>query len=519
MSTNQTNRTRNSIYNLVSGSFGQLLIVFLTFITRSVFLKVLGSEYLGINGLFSNILSMLSLAELGVGTAITYNLYKPIAEQDDHRILLLMKFYKLAYRVIGLVILVMGILLLPFLRFLIKDYNSLQSLNINIYLIFCLYLLQSISTYLFFAYKNTLITAHQMQYKLNMTMCLFTIGVNLVQILVLFVFRSFILYTVVVIIFNISQNIVFSIMTDRMFPYMKKKITESLSIAEIKALFKDCYALFLYKINYVVINSTDNIVISSFIGIITVGLYSNYLLIYKAIKQVLDMFYIAVTASLGNLNVTADANHKYKIYEAFNFITALLFGTAAIGVFVVGDSFINRWLGTKYVIAQPFSLLLGIEIYTLGIRTVLAKFRNTMGLFQQGKYRPVAGIIINVIVSILLVKPLGIYGVMIGTIVADCATFVWFDPIIIHKYGFGGKHHVSLYFRKFIKYVLITCLAGAISWSICSLVDGAEWLLIILKSGICIFVSCAMFVLFNLKSHELNYFTNLFLRIARRKIN
>lgn len=277
-------RITNTFYNFTSSIGGQLLTIIMQFAVRSVFINTLGKSYLGINGLFSNILSMLSLAELGVGSAILFKLYEPIAHDDHHRIALLMKFYKNAYWVIGLAVAAIGICLIPFLPNLINDYDKLEALHINAAFIFLLYLLRSVSTYLFFAYKSAIVKANQKEYLLNVISYVFTVGAGIVQIIFLWIWPSFEVYVLLSVLQIIFQNVACAYLSDKMYPYINEKTSENIGIGEVKEIFKDCAALFLYKLNGVVLKATDNIVLSMFMGLDMVALYSNYYVFYTSIN-------------------------------------------------------------------------------------------------------------------------------------------------------------------------------------------------------------------------------------------
>ena len=482
----KNSRTTNTFYNFTTSVGGQLLGIIMKFVVQTVFIHTLGREYLGINSLFSNILQMLSLAELGVGNAILFKLYDPIAHDDKKRITVLINFYKTIYRFIGLVVLVIGCCLIPFLRFLIKDYDRLAELNINAAIIFFLYLMQSVSSYLFFAYKSAIVKANQKEYLLNLARYLFTIVSSILQIVCLFIFRNFIVYVAILIISVIGENFTYACIADKLFPYINEKCSEKLRKNEIIEIFKDCGALLLYKLNEMVVKSTDNIVLSAFLGLEMVALYSNYYIFYTTIKALYEKVYGAVAHAIGNLHTTHNEEHEYLIFNVVFLIASIIGGTAFIGIFVVGDEFIRTWIGKSWVLSQPFSFLMGLEIYTMSIRQALGKYRNAMGLFQQAKYRPLAGMIINIIVSVSLVNVWGITGVITGTLVADWTTFMWFDPIILHKYGFGGKHSVLQYYIKIIKNLLLILVIAGTDYMICqNFFVGHGWLSVILHAIIC----------------------------------
>lgn len=502
----KNSRTTNTLYNFTSSIGGQFITILMHFVTRTAFIATLGKSYLGINGLFSNILTVLSLAEFGVGSAILFKLYEPISKEDHHRIAVLMKFYKSAYRVIGIGVAAVGICLIPFLPMLISDYDKLHTLNINAPFIFCLFLFKTVSSYLFFAYRSAIIQANQKEYLINIISYIFTVAAGIVQIICLYLFHDFIIYVVISILQVIGQNIACAILSDKMYPYIKENTSDRLEKTEIIGIVKDCGALFLYKLNNVVLKATDNIVISMFLGLETVGEYSNYYILYTTINTLFAKVYNAVSHSLGNLHTGTDRKHEYKIFEAVMLITAILGGTAFIGIFVCADELVYSWIGSEWLLAQPFSFLMGLELYTLSFRIALSKYRTTMGLFQQAKWRPLFGMIINLVVSVALVRSWGICGVLVGTIVADWTTMMWFDPIIIHKYGFENVVPVQQYFFKILKYFITVCAVGGIDYFICSnFYVGHKWASVIVHALLCGITVPGALIALNIRSAEGQY--------------
>lgn len=486
LSSNKTSRTRNSIFNIITGFGGQFLSILLNFITRTVFISVLGKEYLGINGLFADILTMLSLTELGLDTAINFKLYKPLATGDRQRVRVLMKFYRDAYRAVAVVMSVLGICLIPALPIIIHDYDSLANLNINAVFIFLIYLTQSVSSYLFFAYEAAIVKADQHEYLLNISRYVVQILASISQILILIIRKNFVEYTISLVIFTILQNVVNAYIARKKYHWAFQKTSESLEKAEIKSIFKDLSAIFVYRVNNVILKATDNIVLSAFIGLVIVGLYSNYLTIFNAIILLLGRFYTAISASVGNLFAVSDANKKYQFFELVNLITMILYGTAAVGITVTINELIQAWIGSDYVIAQPFPLLIGLEILFSGIRSNLNGVRNATGVFRQMYWRPLLGAVVNIVISIALVNPLGIYGVIIGTISADFFTFFLIEPFVLHKYSFDGIHPTAHYYFKHLKYMTLLALIGGVDWLICShLTVGLGWISVAIHILIC----------------------------------
>ena len=509
-------RLQNSMLNLMTSIGGQFINILLKFITRTVFIYTLGKAYLGINGLFSDILVMLSITELGFDTALNFKLYKPLAEKDTARIRVLMKFYRQAYNCIGAVILIIGLCFIPLLPILIRDYDTLAPLGINATLVFILYLLQSVSSYLFFAYKSAVVKADQKSYILHVADYAVTIITSIVQILVLLIWKDFVVYTAMLILSNVCRSLVNATIAQKRYSTVFIKTDEKLDRAEIISLFKDCGALFIYKVNGVVLKATDNMVLSAFLGLTTVGLYSNYLLIYTTIKGLLNRFFTAIKASMGNMYAVSDVDKRYSFFETVNFISMILYGTACVGVIVVGDEFIRRWIGKDYVIPMPFAFLMGTEILFLGIKMNLQQIRNISGAFRQMWFRPVLGIIVNLGSSVILVQYIGIYGVILGTIIADITTNFLVDPFIIYKYSLEGFRPASAFYKKNGVYMLTLAAICAVDYMICLLVLPCRgWLSVILHAIICGISVPAGFMLIFSGTHEAQYC----LAMVRRLVN
>ena len=479
-------RTKNSALNITTGIFSRIVMTILSFVSRTVFIEVLGVSYLGINGLFSDVLSLLSLTQLGIGTAIVYRLYKPVAEHDNHRIRLLMKFYKQAYIIIGFTILTLGLLIIPALPFFIKDYHKLEELGINAPIIFILFLVKSVSSYLFFAYRSVIIRVNQKNYILHVVDFFISLATVIIQIVILLLTRDYMVFVGVGIGMVILQNGINAFIAQRMYPNAFKKEKESITKEERNGILKDCGALFIFKVSNVVLKATDTLVLSYFIGLAIIGEYSNYFIFYSTIKLFISNFYNGILSSMGNAYAKESVGKNYFLFEMVNFLTILLNGTACVGLAVCSDELINVWIGEKYVIPQPFAILFGIELLFNGLKINLGQVRIVSGAFRQVWYRPVIGIIINVLVSIILCQFIGICGVLIGTITADILANFTIDPKIIHKYSFNGFKPVSYYYKKNLTFLAILACVGVADFLICrQLTTGYSLLDLLLHIIVC----------------------------------
>ena len=510
-------RTKNSTLNFVTGIGGEFLATALRFVTRTVFIYTLGVQYLGIGSLFVNILAMLSLTELGIDTALNYKLYKPLAERNDKRVRVLLKFYRQAYQVIGSIILLLGLCLIPVLPYLIKDFDSLSALNINAGMIFVLYLLQSVSSYLFFAYRSVVMRANQKKYVLEVAEYAVMLVGNLTQILILILTHNYVLYTSAYVGYYVMRNYVDARIAQHYYPQFFIPEKESLKREEVWDMLKDCGALFLYKLNNVVVKATDNLVLSAFIGLASVGLYSNYLLLFTTINRFFDKMHAAIVASSGNLFAVSDIPPKYRFFLNMNFITVLLYGTAASGVAVCADELITVWIGRDYLITPYFAVLVGIELLFCGMVSGLEQIRQVSGVFRQLWFRPLLSILTNLGVSIWLVKSLGIHGIILGTITS--AVFVGFlvDPFVVYKYSFENYRPVSEYYKKNLFYLGILSAVTAFDIWLCSrLLSGVGWFSLILHALVVVLTVPGALLLICWRSPECQYLVKLSLSIVRK---
>ena len=282
-------RTEYSVMNTTVAFAAQAAAILMGFFTRVIFTRTLSEGYVGINGLFTDILNILSLSELGVGTAITYALYGPIAKKDIEKQQILMRMFRTFYRMTAAFVLTAGLCLIPFLNVLMKDRPDVD----HLVLIYLLYLLNSVVSYLLI-YKKTLVDAHQMNYITVLNHNGFLVLQDICQILVLLTTGNFVLFLIVAVVCTISGNICMSKKADALFPYLKEPCTKKLPKEERQDILKNVKAMLMHKLGNVIVNNTDNLLISSFVGVVTAGIYSNYYLVIGSIRQVLEQALLGV---------------------------------------------------------------------------------------------------------------------------------------------------------------------------------------------------------------------------------
>ncbi len=467
-------RTKNTMKNVQTGAIVQIINKLMAFVVRTVFIKTLNTEYLGVNGLFTNILTILSFAELGIGTAIIFNMYKPVAEDDKEKIKRLMALYKKSYNTIGTIVFVLGLAVIPFMNIIVKDAPNIKE-NLNyIYILF----LANTSISYFFTYKKSIIYAHQKQSVVNNIDSIFYIVKSIAEIIFLVLTRNFIFYLVIQIISTLVENIVVSIKADKMYPYLKDKQVKKLDKQESKGIFDNVKSLVVYKFGGVIMNGTDNILISSMVSVGIVGLCSNYTMVINSVKLIISTALNGVTASVGNLNAVGEPKQKEKVFYQITFVNYIVYSFCAIAFIVLLDPFIKIWLGSKYILGLAVSIALSVSFWVDGLRNPGYTYRTTLGLFQKAKSTPYIGAITNIALSIIFCKWWGVVGIFIATSIAQLVSYSWIDPYLIHKYEF--KTPVSKYFKKFAVYIIVFTISTIVTWGISELVifDGIVGLIL-----------------------------------------
>lgn len=504
-------RVKASINNILFNLVGSITNSLLMFISRTVFINILGTTYLGVNGLLTNVLSMLSLTELGIGTAISFSLYKPIAEKDEKKVISIMAFYKKAYRYIGLFVIISGLIIMPFLKYIIKDYNVIN----NLYIIYLLYLINTAYTY-FFTYKRTLIIADQKGYKLVPFTTIFRIITIIAQIIILFLTKSFILYLIVQLITSLLENIVVNKYIDKKYPILSNK-AEKIEEKELKVIVKNIKAMMLHKIGDFCINSTDNMVISAFVNITAVGIYSNYLMIINTINQFVMIFFNSLTASLGNLIAKESKEKSFEIFNIIDFMGFWIYGFVAVCFYNLMNPFITLWIGPQNLLEKGIVIVVILNYYLTGMRVSVATVKGAAGLYNDDKYVPIIQSIINLVISIILVQRIGLLGVFIGTLISSILP-CWYRPMLIYKKIF--KVSSWIYFIRYFKYfsivvinIIITSLLINLT---CSTLNIFTFIIMMLIS---IIVPNLIILALFWRCEEFKYLLSIATNILRRKFN
>lgn len=505
-------RKKNSLKNMVGTILSNVLTIAIGVIAQAIFIKILGSEYLGLNSLFSNIISMLAIVEMGIGSAIIYNLYKPIADNNIEQIKSLMQFYKKSYRIIALIVTTVGLLIIPLIPSIV-DINSVNNININIYLVYLLFLSDTVFSY-FLSYKRSILYANQKNYTINLIHMGYTVIMNVLQLVVLFQTKNYYLYLIVKIAMRLVENIVITILANKMYPYLKDKKINKLDKKIEDDIFKKVKALFFHKIGGFVINGTDNIIISKFLGLVTVGLYSNYYLIINSVQMVFNQAIQALTASIGNMLVTESVDKQFDIFKKIRFLNFWISTFAGISILIIMDSFITIWIGSEYILPITVLMILVFNFYQRLMRSTYNAFKEAAGIYYEDRFVPIIESILNIAFSIIFVKILGLGGVILGTIASGLVIWCYSYPKYVYKKLFNRSY--LNYSKETLGYLALFVILTICTYYLSTLIIFSNvWLEFISNILIALIVPNIILLLIFAKNENFKYYLNL----IKEKIN
>ncbi|OIM20747.1 hypothetical protein ATX59_07465 [Oenococcus oeni] len=453
-------RTKAAYINSFIAAAAQFINLVFSFVTRFFFIHELGAVYLGLNGLFLNILNILSFAELGIGAAITFSLYKPIHDQDHESVLALMKLFRTIYRLIALIIFVLGMILLPFLQDFIANHNLNATVG-NIYFAFFLALMNVVVSYLL-SYKRSFVIAAQLGYLDSINRLSFNIVTQVLQITFLLTMHNFYIYLFIQLILTFVSNVRITTIANKRFPYLRDlSKAGKVSKEVIDYLKKNVIGMMSAKFGGVVVNGTDNLILSSFIGLTIVGLYSNYTLFLTGLSSVLTQGISAVTSSIGNLGSEAGSLDRQKnVFHQYQYINNLVsvFGSFGLALFI--PDVIAMWAGKSYLLSAFVTFLIIENFFITQLRQSVINVTNAYGLYWFERYKAIAEALSNLIISLVLVAvfKMGIEGVLLGTISSNIFVNSWWEPLIVFQnklHGIWKRYTINYLFALFTGTVLL----------------------------------------------------------------
>lgn len=497
------NRVQNASRNILYGIIQRIYQLIIPFVMRTAMIYCLGVEYLGLDGLFISILSVLNLAELGVGSAMVYSMYKPIVEDDKATIGALMKLYKVYYRIIGCIVLVSGLVVCPFLPKLITG-NIPEGLNI--YILYILNLGSTVLSYWLFAYKNSLLQAYQradVVSKLTMIVNTFR---YLLQFIVLCVFRDYYLFLIIALASQVGINILTALVVDNMYPGYDAK--GEIACSERKRINERIRDLFTAKIGAVVVNSVDTLVISAFLGLTVLAIYQNYYYIITALLSIINIIIYSCTATIGNSIIVETKEKNYCDLKTFTFLISCIAMFCTSCLVCIFQPFMELWVGEKLMFEFSAVICFAIYFFIVQINTLLNTYKDAAGIWHEDRFRPLITAFANLIMNLIFVQFWGIYGVLFSTVFS--MLFIGM-PWLLHNLftTVFDKKNLLEFSIKLLEYSAVAIFITIVSWKIGQTVELNGILLIVIRLMICTVVFCFISILVFHKSDEFKRMVNL----------
>ena len=506
-------RAKNAARSTVFGCILSIYKLIVPFAMRTAMIYFMGVQYLGLNSLFTSILSVLNLAELGVGSAMVYSMYKPIAEDDTEKICSLMRLYRKYYRIIGLVIAVSGVVLIPFLPKLVK--GSIPS-ELNLYILYILNLTATVLTYWLFAYRNCLLMAHQRN-DVSSKVSLITITLQYgIQFAVIIFLQDYYLYIIALLVTQIMSNILTAFVTKRMYPDYTP--VGEVSKDQRKTINRRIKDLFTAKIGAVVVNSADTIVISAFLGLEMLAVYQNYFYLLEAVKGLIGIALGACMAGIGNSLIVESKAKNLNDLNKLTFIIAWISGMCTCCFLCMFQPFMQLWVGENLMLEYTAVICFGVYFFVMEINQLLNIYKDAGGLWHEDRFRPIVTALANLVLNLFLVNFWGIYGVLLSTVLT--ALFIGMPWLLHNLFSvLFEKKELKGYLLKTLSYTFFSALACLICVTVCHFINLSGLIQLIVNMAVCLVISNVLFFIVYYKRAEFIDSVALFDYITKNKLH
>lgn len=482
------NRKKNATRNIIFGTCLKLYQIVVPFLMRTIMIYFMGVQYLGLNSLFTSVLQVLNLAELGVGSAMVYSMYKPVAEHDNNTICALMGLYRKYYRIIGMVVLAAGCVIIPFVPHLIK---SDVPEGINIYVLYVMNLLATVFTYWLYAYKNSILQAYQRNDIVSKVTIITDTIKYILQIFTIVFLKNYYMYVLVLILLQIASNIITAAVVTRMYPeYRCRGSLPKEEVAQINSRIRD---LFTSKIGAVIVNSADTVVISAFLGLTVLAIYQNYFFIISSVIAFIAVVFNSCTAGIGNSIIVETKEKNYNDFKKFTFLIAWIAGFCTVCIVCLMQPFMNIWMNgnEKLMLGMSEVVCFCIYFFVYEIQQLLLTYKDAAGMWHEDKYRPLVTALTNLALNIIMVQFFGLYGVLLSTVIS--IIFIGMPWLFYNLFTVLFKRNAAKYVIRVVYYTVITIVISIITYSVCSLVQFTGIAELIVKLIICIIVPNLLF--------------------------
>lgn len=485
-------RTQNAFRNIVSGIIYNIVSILCPFLTRTVLIYVLGVQYVGLGSLFTALLGVLNMTEAGIGSALVYQMYKPVAENNVKRVNALYNFYKKCYRIIGIVVLVFGLLMVPFLSMFVK--NDLPE-GVNLFVLYGVYLFNTVSSYFLFAYKNSLLVAHQRNDINNNLATVTSIVRYTLEIFLLICFRNYYVYVIVYPVITVVTNLIRSHYVDKLYPqYACEGSIDAEGISNLKT---QVGGLLFHKIGDVVLTNVDPIMISAFLGLTVLGKYNNYYYIITSLFGILGVLTSSIIPSVGNTVYTKDKHSLLDDYQKFSFIFVTVSSWFSVCYLCLVQPFIELWIGKENQLDNLMVVLLFAYLYTSKINDMTWVYRQASGLWWEGKWIPLISAIFNLVVNLILVQFIGLPGIVISTLLSRVLIMLPMGSHSLFRCLFRDLKKWRKYILYQIYYGCITCVTAFVVGYVCSWIVADIWATFFIRGIICAVFPLPIYCLLN----------------------
>lgn len=466
---NDDSRTKNTTKNVLTGLTNKIILLLLSFVSRKVFINYIGIEYLGINSLFANVLTILSLADMGFGIAMSYSYYEPLANKDEKMLAALVQFYQKVYNIIAAAVAIIGVCFVPFLKYIVNTDSEIHYL----YIYYLIALSNTVISYLF-VYKSSMISADQKSYLVNKIQLGVNFSKTVIQMVCIIAFKNYMIYACLDVIATLVNNLVVSHFADKLYPFIKSREIESLDLHFKESIYSNLKSVFLYKFSASVMSGTDSVIMSSIVGTAVVGMYTNYLTITSQITSFVQIIFSSFTASIGNLVIEDKEQKNYQVFRVMQMVSHIISGIIAVCLLALVNEFIVLWLGSQFNMGELMATAIASNTYfTISLQPIWS-YREATGLYNKTKYVMVITAFLNIVLSIMMGIAMGAPGIVFATVISRILTYFWYEPYLVYKLYF--QRSCKEYYLDYAVSIALIIIAYKLSNYLYSMTSFSGWI-------------------------------------------
>lgn len=501
----QVDRKANIVRNIKFGFIAKILLLTIQFIMKTVMIRILGILYLGLNSLFTSVLGILSLSELGIGSVLVFSMYRPVAEDDTKTICTLLNFYRKCYLIIGIIISIVGLFFLPFIKnFIQGDYPS----DINLYVAYLLNLINTSIGYFLFSYRASIFEAYQRNDLTSKIDTITTLIQSLVQIVLLCLFRNYYLYLIIVPVFSLFRNILIWYISKSCFPSLQKLSKEKLDSDIFENIKKQFKGVLFHKLGNAVFLYADNLVISTFLGLKILGIYNNYYYIITALIGFITIISTSLIPTVGNGIIVNDLETNKKEYKYVNLVYYWIATIGAACLYCLYQPFMVIWMGNDLLLDKKTVFQLAFLFFVLHENNANGVYRSALGIWWEDRFRPIISALVNLGLNLFLIKRIGIDGVVISSVVSNILVDFPYCTYVLYK-NYFKENCVNYILLQYFRLILMIPIVLVTDYA-CSYVELQGLVGLFITFIICFLISNFLFAIINIRNQYFRQFVLYF---------